>query len=456
MGITSAMNAARSGLTAASLGIETTSNNVANASTEGYSRRAVRTKGGMAVTMGGNARGTGVAIDRVARATDWFVTKRVVETAGDVGEAQTRRDALALAESWFSEGEVNGISSRLQSFYDTLTTATTDPGNMSARRAVLTEADRFAEGVTRIAGSLVDIQTELEERAEDLASSVNARLEEVAGLNSRILEAGDPDAASDLIDRRDQVARSLAEDIGAELRIDRQTGEASVLLSGMALVQEGEFMTVQAGENDDGELTLLVGKGELDLGDDAGGRLGGMVKAWEKVEGYLDDLDSLVGDLGDALNTAHQSGYDLSGTAGDELFTWDTTIEHAATSFALNTDVTAEKLAFAGDSNGSVGDVTNLKVMLDVEEAELFSSQTAEQFMNSLVSEVGTDVNEAEADLLHYGAVMSDMDALRDSVAGVDLDEEAADLIKYQTAYQAAAKVMSVADELIATLLQVV
>lgn len=458
MGISSALNAARTGLSAASMGIETTSNNVANAATEGYSRRAVRTTSGAAVTLGGHARGTGVAIDRISRASDFFITRRIVDTAGDAGEATARRDALVLAESWFSEGEVNGLSTRLQDFYDSLSSASADPGNASARRAVVTAATRFANGISRVASALVDVQTELESRVADVASDTNERLAEVADLNGKILEAGDPDAAAGLIDRRDQVVRGLAEDLGAEIRVDRDTGEATVLLGGVALVQGDRSLEVAAGENSDGELTLLVTSiGDMDAQASVSGRVGGIMAAWSKIEGYLDQLDSLASDLGQAVNDQHALGYDTDGAAGGDVFTWDSGGEHASTSFEVDGSLSASTLAFASDSAGSVGDIGNLQSMLDIESSELFagSTQSGEQFLNALVSEVGSDVNEAESDVQHFGAVLSDLDSLRDSVSGVDLDEEAAQLIQYQTAYQAAAKMLGAADELMQTLLQV-
>lgn len=457
MGISSAINAARSGLNAASLGIETTSNNVANAATKGYSRRAVLTSGAAPVTLGGHARGTGVEVDRIRRSTDWFIVKRSIQSAGDRNQAMARQDVLVQAESWFSDGDVGSLSARVASLYDSLGLVTTDPANSSYRQQFLTDADRFARGISRVAGAMDDIQTDLEERAEELAVDLNTRLEQVAELNGKILQAGDVDSAASLIDERDQVARSLAEDLGAEIRFDYDTGEAAILLGGVALVHESEWSEVESTTNAAGELTLERVSGALDLGDSVRGTYGGMMEGWADVESYLDDLDSVVTDLADAFNTQHNAGFDQNGAAGADLFIWDNTLPHVSTSLRLDETIATDELAFAGAAAASPGDIDNLKALLDLEDSLLFTAgtETSEQFMSGLISGVGFDINKAESDAAHYSAVLSDMDVLRDSVAGVDLDEEAAALIQYQTAYQAAAKVMTVADELIQTLMQV-
>ncbi len=455
MGSISALNSAQTGLNAASMGIESTANNVANAANDGYSRRTVRTTNGAPVSIGGHSLGSGVAIDRIARSTDYFVTKRIVDTSGKTGEAAARRDALQMAETWFSETDMEGLTTRLQDLYDSLSAATTDPGNSSVRRAVVNSASTFAAGVSRTASALVDIQGELEDRVSDMVSEINERLSDVADLNERIVESGGAAPAADLMDRRDQLVRQLADDLGAELRIDRDTGEATVLLGGVALVQEDQALAVSAGSNAAGELTLLVDSvGDLDVASQLGGRIGGMVKGWLDVEGYLDDLDTVVQDLGDALNTQHALGFDLNGNPGGDIYSWDAAAPHLSTTIDVDANLTPTTLAFASNPTASLGDIGNLQALQAIEDQQIFGTQTGEQFINSLISLVGSDVRSAESDMEHYGTVLSDLDMLRDSISGVDLDEEAVKLIEYQTAYQAAAKMISAADTMLQTLFQ--
>jgi len=455
MGAISALNAAQTGLTAASLGIESTSNNVANAANDGYSRRAVRTTNGGPVSIGGHPRGAGVVIDRIARSTDYFVTKRIVDTSGKTGEAAAHRDALHMAETWFSETDMEGLTTRMQGFYDSLTAATSDPGNTAVRRAVVNSASTFAAGISRTAGALVDIQGELEDRVGDMVSQINDRLADVADLNERIVESGSPEQAADLMDRRDELVRTLADELGAELLVDRETGEATVLLGGVALVQGDHALTVAAGQNAAGDLTLIVDSiGDLDAGSQVGGRIGGMIKGWSDLEGYLDELDTMVEDLGGALNTQHSLGFDLNGNPGGDILSWDAAANHLSTTVDVDANLSASTLALASNPTASLGDIGNLQALLDIENQQLFGTQTGEQFINSLVTLVGSDVRSAEADVEHYGTVLADLDMLRESISGVDLDEEAVKLIEYQTAYQAAAKMISAADTMMQTLFQ--
>ena len=144
MGILSTLSSARSGLNAASVALDAASNNVSNASTDGYSRRSVRLTSSDPIQVGSNWRGTGVSVAGVDRAHDVFVNRQLIASAGNQAEAESEYEVLLLSESWFNDVEIDGLPTMLQGVYDSLTQATQDPADETLRRAVANNSVAFA------------------------------------------------------------------------------------------------------------------------------------------------------------------------------------------------------------------------------------------------------------------------------------------------------------------------
>ena len=461
MGVSSALDAARSGLAAASLAIETTSNNVANAATEGYSRQSVDLSNADPVRIGGVQLGSGVVAERIARASDRFLTGQIVEESGSSSGATSRQEVLVLAESWLADSEVEGLTSRLQGVFDAMKEASADPGDSTYRTSVAYAADAFASTMRRTATALSDLVKDVEDKLETLVEGANTLLEQVASLNQRIVASGDPAGAADLLDQRDRLLTEIAQAIGTTARVNTD-GTATVMLGGHALVTGVESRTLEVGEDDDGDLlvSLTAGAGSIDVSDELGGEVGGNVRGIEDVNGYLERLDDLAEELADAFNEVHNAGYDRDGTAGADFFEVTSTDGHASMGFSFNADLLDDPtlLAFASDSSANVGDGGTLESLIDIETSDAFvdDSTTAEKAFMSLLSDVGADVVAATTDAEHAEAVLADLQGLRDAIAGVDLDEEASNLIKFQAAYQAAAKVLRATDQMLQNLMDVV
>ncbi|MCP4810559.1 MAG: flagellar hook-associated protein FlgK [Proteobacteria bacterium] len=461
MSVSSALDTAATGLQAARIAIETTSNNVANAATEGYSRRSVDLSNGDAVTVGGVQVGTGVVAERIERAADRFVTGQIVEETGLSSSHEAQHEVLVRAETWLADSEVDGLTSRLQSVYDALTAASADPGDETFRSTVAYAADSFASTLRRAGSALDTLVSDVEQQLDSVVEESNSLLQQVARLNERIVATGDVAGAGDLLDQRDAALTELAAALGTTARISAD-GTATVLLGGHAVVSGIEARTVQLGEDDDGlvRLELEAGNGAIDVTSSTGGKIGGSLEGVEQVRGYLSDLDELAQDLADAFNDVHNAGYDRNGDSGADFFTVGTGEAHAALGFTFNEDLLDDPdlLAFAEDSTATIGDGGNLAELVDLEGEELFDSDsaTAGETLLGLLSTVGADVNAAGDAAEHAALVLSDLQGLRDSISGVDLDEEAADLIRFQAAYQAAAKVLRATDDMLSTLLDIV
>ncbi|MFT5584681.1 MAG: flagellar hook-associated protein 1 FlgK [Cognaticolwellia sp.] len=457
MGILSTLSSARSGLNAASVALDAASNNVSNASTEGYSRRSVRLQSSDPIQVGSNWRGTGVSVAGVDRAQDVFVTRQLVASTGNQAEAESEYEVLFLSESWFNDVEIDGLPTMLQGIYDSLTQATQDPSDETLRREVANSSLTFATSVSRTAESLVDLQAQVQDRMSGELTEANQRIQNIADLNRAVIAS--QGNAADLLDQRDIQISALAEQIGVDFHLE-EDGSATILLGGHTLVNgvEGRTLSVehQAGES---SFYLSLDDGRTGVSGELGGALGGMATALSRIEGYLGDLDLFVQELSTQFNDQHALGFDSSGAAGVDWFQTTGGSAHLAESFTFNQTLLDDPslLAFAADASAAAGDGENLRVMLEMESGDAFSgTMSGEETLLNLLSEVGGDTASARRVSEQQGVVLNDLQGLRDAISGVDLDEEAANLIEFQASYQAAAKVLRVSSELFDTLMDAV
>ncbi len=457
MSVLSAISVGQKALQAASAGIEVTSQNVGNATTVGYSRKTLQTRQSDGITKAGVHLGGGVDVTGISRATDRLLGMRLVAAAGNEAAAQARLESLHLSESWFNETTATGLSEAWSGLFDALTSLTSDPSNPSMRRGVTDAGNTLAGTISRTAAGLQANIDGIDAGLAPRVDEVNAMLMEVAGLNAAIGRAGADVGPTDLLDRRDQLVRSLGEAIGATVELAAD-GQATVYIGGHAVVSGPTARTVALDTDADGApvLTVSMDNSEISVNADIAGELGGILSARETTDGWLDALDTFAFDLITSFNAAHASGFDANGVAGGVFFVAPSSAEGSAASIAMDESLLADPdlLALAGSSSADPGDATNLLTMIDFEGGANFggATRTGLETVSDLLSQVGNDVAGAESDADNQQGLLEDLDAMRDAVAGVDTDEEAIRLIEYQAAYRAAAQVISAANEMLASL----
>jgi len=448
----------RSALSSAGTGIATTAHNVANAATEGYSRRTVDTSAADPVEQSGLLLGAGVRVDSITRATDALLGVRLVAHSGSEAESRALYESLSVVESYFNETNSAGISQTLEELFNTFASLTTDPSDPSLRAAAVDAASRFASSVSNTYSGVETVAEGLTKDVADSLEDVNAGLEELASLNAAIANAGGGLSAGDLADRRDQILQDLAGVVGITAEIGAD-GQATVFVGGHAVVSGSEARALSSDVNADGDPVLLLSSDNafVDVTDEIGGRVGGLLAAREEAHGYLAELDRLAETVADAFNTQHAAGFDAYGDPGADLFTITAGTGSAASlgvTEALSED--AGLLALAGSSTAEAGDDGNLRLLLDIEAQTLMDGKTVNEFASALINQVGTDVATAAAELEQNSAVLADLSEVRQAIAGVDLDEEATQLIQWQAAYEAAAKVIRAADDMLSVVMDLV
>ena len=282
---------------------------------------------------------------------------------------------------------------------------------------------------------------------------VNQLTAQVANLNQQIQEVSNSgDAPGSLEDQRDEALTNLSNLIDTAVVYSNDGSVSVTTTNGTALVSgnQSEALTTQV--NTATGMHEIFAQGTDITSSIAGGELQGYINARDdSIPSTQSSLDNLAAGVISAVNTQQNAGYDLNGAPGTDFFTPFTPTTPGSTSGAAGTMTVAltnpDQIA-ASSSESNPGDNTNATALADLQNEPIVSGQTAGDYYSNLIDQVGNDVSNATSEQEAVGLVLQQLTNQQASISGVSLDEEATNLIQYQQAYEAAARVISTVDEL--------
>ena len=429
-----------SGLKAYSRALSTIGDNIANAQTPGYARRRLEMMeavgGGNSIFYRGNTNPGGVDIRGLDRSVDAWLIEDSRLTSGDAERAATKLDWLGKVEGALSD-ETNGIKTGLTNLYTTADQLTSDPSNRTLRAQFLQSADDIASGFRTAANELDKMGEGIEGAAASEVDTFNANLGALEQINIGLRKArpGSTNEAS-LLDERDRLLDKLSSQAGVSATFD--TNGAVTLRaagSGDLLVGGGAVNPISVTAAADGRLSYSVGGSPLAIST---GSLAGLAEGANHVADQRAALDTMATGFATQLNAAHQAGIDADGNPGQPLFTGTSAATLTAATLA------PDQVAVA-DASGSNGNMLALGAMRGANDPEaLWSGHMASQAQTVASARAQDAAAATRADASA---------AARDGVSQVDLDKEAAELLRFQQAYSAAARTIQVARETMQTLL---
>jgi flagellar hook-associated protein 1 len=420
------------GLLAQQRALDTTGHNIANASTSGYSRQEAVLAAAPALAIpqgavqGGAGAHIGGGVDVLAyrRIRDTFLDLQYRAQATRLGEESGRAEGLDRAELALAEPSDNGINKQLSEFWSAwadLANAADDP---AARTSLLEQADSLAN-----AFGIVDSQLELvgQQAADEYAAltasggEIDQIGQEIAALNDtikRFVTAGD--TPNDLMDQRDQLLDKLAT-YGTTSIVSNPDGSVEVTFGGAS-----------------GPMIDAAGYHAEPLGASPGGRLGALKELSTVPGGLIDsyraELGAVAETLAAAVNAIHPNFFSISHAPP---------ASYGAATLAVLAD---DSTLLAGTSPGASANQRARAI------SEL-SGKGPDSAYNAFVSRVGSEVREATRNEANAQALTDAVQDRRESVAGVSLDEEMGNLVRFQRAYQASSRAMSTMDEMLDVLI---
>lgn len=463
----SILNIGTSALTTAQTALSTTSNNISNVNTEGYSRQRAEQVTRPSNYEGGFYLGAGVTVSAVERIYDSFLANQVRSYTSQEAQQSSFLSYSRQVDDLLGSAEL-GINEGLGAFFGAIQEVANDPTSVAARQVMLTQGELLANRFNTMDAQLSQLERNIDNDIAVAVDDINNITRGIAELNQAILEAegGSTATPNDLLDKRDQLINQLSKFVSVTT-VQQNNGTVNVFVgSGQGLVvgsSQIDLTTISDSSFDPPRLNIGFGPTAVDITSQVtGGSLGGALQfRTQIIDDTRADLDLLAQSLVTAFNTAHSNGFDLDGNAGGNFF--DPTAITAADINVVITDPRA--IAASSGVNTGPGNNENALALADLQTDSsvvqvsagppVVTRSLADQYA-VIVSDVATRTRQAEVSQQTQQALLQQTRQRFDSVSGVNLDEEAANLIKYQQAYQAASQIIVVSNTIFESLINAV
>ncbi len=429
--------------------LQTIGHNIANVNTPGYSRQRVRITSTYPEINAIGAIGTGVTVTDIRNVRDLFLGEQFRKENKSLGQWTYKDKIMSQMEALFNEPNDNTLSDLMNDFWDAWSDLSTNPSSISHRMALLESTKLLTNRFHEMATQLNSLRNDIDRDLVAITQDVNRLTSEIAQLNRQIKsqELGS-ERANDLRDVRDRLLDELSELVDVNT-IEQDNGEVLVMIGALAVVDGSDSVNITAESyNDNGTLKhrLVWENSGLEI-KNLNGKLKGLLDARDDIiPRYLDELDLLAQTLIEQVNALHRTGYGLDGTTGLDFF--DTTFTDAA-NIKLNAEVAADPALIAASASGEPGDnaialaiqdLRNQRIMVD-------GTTTMSDYYNGIIGRLGVETHEAKSFSDNYELLVQQVLNAKQSVEGVSLDEEMTNMVKYQHAYDAAARIITTMDE---------
>jgi flagellar hook-associated protein FlgK len=448
----SGLNAATTALWTQRRALDVTGQNIANVNTEGYSRQRadMQAIGGSPVPAfysTSTGIGAGVKVEDVIRIRDAFLEGRGHTETANVSRLTAVNGAYELVEQAFREPGNTGVQSLLADMWAGWGDVANNPQDPAARGQVIKRLETLVGGIHFSQSQLGSQWDQTRENLQVLVDDVNATAKTVAQLNQAIQRAVQSELpANDLMDKRDLLVTKLAEQVGGVAR-PKENGVVDVVVGGISLVAGSASTAFQVTGSLDPDTVALDPPRIVTAGGGYAVRPGGtaegqLIALNDIIPSYRASLDGVAADLAAAVNAVHVTGFDRAGNPGTELLG---PVPGPVTADSL-TVLVSDPALIAASSVGPGTPNTDNGVAKQLAALRLSTTGTDAQYRQMIV-ELGVQAAVAGRNLDIQQVITTQVDAARDSVAGVNIDEEMTNMLSYQHAYAAAGRLVSAIDE---------
>lgn len=461
---------AKSGMNAARYQLNVSAHNLANLSTPGYTRQSAvqvtRTpihSFGVIDYTGSGIMGQGTTIETIQRVRNDFLDGEYRKYLSSSNYNFHMSQGYTYIENILNEPSDVSISANLSTFWNSLSELGSKPTDMSARATFVQAALSFTTSLNSAGDKIEHLKSQYKQELETSVQKINDLTADIYDLNKKIsdMEAiGNP--ANDLRDTRDLLIDELSKMVDIETYPD-ESGGVSILAGGKLLVGINTRREVSLVADTANSSYKVIWSEELDQFEMKGGHLKGALDTInESLSSFENSLNNMIVAISDKFNEIHNNGFDLNGDAGVDFFVSSDGKPISIHNITINPDIVKDEglLALSGDATLS-GDNTNLNKLLTVKDEKLLNpsgttSMSVDEFYNYTVSKIGLNSMSFSQTYKNASGALESIGNEKSAVSGVSLDEETSNVIIYQQAYNASAKVLQTVDEMLTTLINIV
>jgi flagellar hook-associated protein 1 FlgK len=477
----------KSGLFASKKSLEVTGHNLSNVNTEGYSRQRVMQSANNPILSSGLIQGTGVKVDGINRFSDDFVERRLNTAVATKHFSDARSEQLDQVETIFNELDSDGLNQILNKFFNSFRDLANQPENETIRSVVRDNAQLVVKDFNRIRDTLDTQSQNIDKKIASSVGDINLLLHNISDLNQKIssIEANQGETG-DLRDQRDLAVRHLSEHIKVHTYSDERnrlivTAQGIGTLVTGGTVQEFGIVSKNRAESSNN----MNGSIEVVLKDRPSqtvthlfqsGSLASYAKVRnEDIKKLQEDIDTIAYQFTSSVNAVHRQGFanrniaidaegnpakaDRKGSlTGMDFFKQPLEIQDASHNISLSDEVKADvsniSAALAPNAPGD-NRVAIAISKLQHERILGEGSITLEEKYLQTVGGIGLATGKARLEAEQANGLLAQTNGIRERLSGVSIDEETANMVRYQHAYEASAKMMQAADEMFKTVLEI-
>jgi flagellar hook-associated protein 1 FlgK len=443
--------------------IDTTGHNLANVSTPGYTRQRLVIESSSNSDSSVGPMGTGAEATKIVRIQNDQLDRQAQVENSVQAAAETKLDALQQAQAALQESidrnspsgtSTGGISQGLADFFASVQNLSANVTQDEALVDLKGQAIALATNFNRTDARLADVQSSLNQTVQTQTGQANDLIGQIAKLNSQIIseEAGSGGIANDLRDSR----QLKLEDLSKLVKVDtaeQPNGGMTVMAGGVTLVDGGTVEnTLESFDPGNGELQVRAAGQATPLNLTGGSITGAISVRDNEVAALRNNINSVASTLITQFNQIHAAGFSASGTTGANFFTGTN-----ASDIQLNSDLAAKPaLIQTSGSPTASGDnsVARQLSALGSQAQSALDGLTFSARQAQTVATLGQQVSSAQSDVDDQGAISQFVQSQRDSIGGVSVDEEMSNLVMFQKAFEASAKLISMTDEMLTTIIQ--
>ena len=460
--INSAFGTISSALDADQAALSIVANNVANASTPGYTREVPNWHENAPVEINSASYGTGVTETGPTSVRDRVLQERLVQQEQLASASGSRLTALNSLQALFtpdsgSSGSTAGdIGSDITNFFDSFSSLANSgtPTNNALRQQVLSTASTLAGDISNAAAGLNSQRSALDQESAGITSQVNALTGAIAQLNQQIQSGSPSGDAGTLEDQRQQDISQLSQLIGINQVPTENNGLSITTTSGQLLVSEATSFQMTNGLKG-GVTDFFVGGADVTSSlTGGGGQLGGLLTARDQdIPTALTALDQIAYGISTAVNAQNDSGADLSGDTSNAGNIFDAPTVVAGSAGAMKVVMTDPNHIAAAATGAGTGDNSNALAMANLATGLIVNGQTPTNYYSQFVSNLGSMVSEVQTDNTAQTASVTQLQTQVQSLSGVNLNDEASSMQQLENSYQAASQVFSLLNKIMTSAL---
>nr|WP_317331004.1 flagellar hook-associated protein FlgK [uncultured Romboutsia sp.] len=435
-GLIGNLHSAASGMSVSQKSIQTTSHNINNINTPGYSRQRVEQKAksaysnpGYNSSMGPGQLGTGVEATDVIRIRNTFYDFQYRSESHNYGETSIKYQHYTNMEKIFNEPSDSSISASISNFFSSWQELSKNPKDSGAKDIVIQNSKYLANNISNIKEKLEKLSAQADKKLDDDVSEINDMLKRLKELDKQIkLVEGSGKTPNDLMDERDKIIDDLSYKVdinNPEVQEALKTGELKIArpaTGGLSLTDaNGNKINTPSGEIQ-GSMDMISKIGEY------------TTKIKELAQGVAKGVNNILNgrDINDNTNTPTDKDLFIIDTAGNPIIKVNNKIVENPKAWDITTDI-ASKLYKLKDKKFNIGG----------------EETTIDKFYNGIIQKLGNETQEVIRNEKNQSKVLKEIDNLRLNVSGVSIDEEMVNLIQFQHSYNASAKVISTIDSLL-------